>query len=67
MDIDGITIEDIPKVLPLLSQHEQERILAELEKLEVLKTRDKAQNEFMAFVKEVWPDFIGGRHYGGCV
>ena len=61
--LDEIELEDIPKILPLLSQGEQELLLAELEKLEDLKKRKNAQDHFMPFVKEVWPAFISGRHH----
>jgi len=58
-----IKIEDIPKILPLLSPAEQELLLAELEKLDNLKKRKAAQDHFMPFVREVWPTFISGRHH----
>jgi predicted phage terminase large subunit-like protein len=58
-----ISLEDIPKVLPLLSQAEQERLLAELGKLEQMKTQAMAQSRFLPFVRQVWPTFIGGRHH----
>jgi predicted phage terminase large subunit-like protein len=59
----NISLADLPKILPLLPVHEQERLLAELEKLSELKSRKLCQQKFMAFVKEVWPTFIGGRHH----
>jgi predicted phage terminase large subunit-like protein len=61
--IDSVSLKDIPKILPHLSLAEQEQLLAELDKLEELKTRKLAQNKFLAFVKEVWPSFIAGRHH----
>lgn len=61
--IKDINLKDIPKILPLLSTQEQEILLAELEKLQELKVKKLAQEKFMAFVKEVWPTFIGGRHH----
>jgi predicted phage terminase large subunit-like protein len=59
----NINLRDIPKILPLLSLPEQERLLAELEHLEKLKVRERAQKRFMSFVGEVWPTFISGRHH----
>ena len=59
----NISLADLPKILPLLPVHEQERLLAELEKLQELKTTKLAREKFLAFVKEVWPSFIGGRHH----
>lgn len=58
-----ISLADLPKVLSRLPLHEQERLLAELEKLSELKSRKLCQNNFIAFVKEVWPTFIAGRHH----
>ena len=42
---------------------EQEKLLAELEKLEELKSRKLSHNRFLAFVNAVWPTFISGRHH----
>lgn len=61
--LDNITLKDIPAILPALSQADQELLLAQLEKLEEMKRQRLAQERFMAFVKEVWPTFIGGRHH----
>lgn len=61
--LSNVSLKDIPSILPLLSLPEQEKLLAELEKLQELKMRKLAQSKFLAFVKEVWPTFIGGRHH----
>lgn len=61
--LDSMSLKDIPKVLQALSSSEQEKLLAELEHLEKLKKRELAQKRFMAFVKEMWPTFIGGAHH----
>lgn len=58
-----ISLKDIPKILPTLSLPEQERLLAELDRLEQMKRQKLAQERFMAFVQQVWPTFIGGRHH----
>ena len=60
---DNITLKDIPKVLPLLSQMEQEKLLAELKVLEKLRKQRKAQTRFIDFTKQMWPTFISGRHH----
>ena len=60
---DDISLQDIPKILPLLSQAEQERVLAELEQLAKLKKQKKAQTKFLDFTKQMWPTFISGRHH----
>lgn len=59
----NVSIKDIPKILHLLPPHEQEQLLAELEKLAELKRRDISQKRFLKFVNEVWPTFIAGRHH----
>jgi predicted phage terminase large subunit-like protein len=59
----SVSLKDIPKILHKLPLHEQEQLLAELEKLTELKKRKAAQDRFLPFVKEVWPTFIAGRHH----
>jgi len=61
--IDLTSIQDVVKILPKLSVFEQERLLAELDKLEELKTKQRAQEKFLSFVRQVWPSFISGRHH----
>ena len=61
--LDDISLDDIPAILPQLPVREQEKLLAELEKLYELRTTRNAQDKFLAFVKEVWPTFIAGRHH----
>jgi len=62
--VGDINLKDIPSILPMLSQAEQTKLLAELDHLEELKKRDLIQERFMPFVEEVWPTFIAGRHHG---
>jgi len=59
----SISLADIPKILHKLPIHEQEILLAELEKLQELKSRKLAQDRFIKFVEAVWPSFIAGRHH----
>ncbi|CAB4190552.1 Archaeophage PsiM2, terminase large subunit [uncultured Caudovirales phage] len=59
----SVSLEDIPSILPYLSVQERERLLAELDKLEEMKTQKLAQLRFLPFVREVWPTFIGGKHH----
>ena len=59
----NVSLKDIPKILHMLPVHEQEKLLAELDRLEDLKKKRLCNERFMAFVKEVWPTFIGGRHH----
>ena len=60
---DNISLKDIPAILPALSPAEQEKLLAELDHLESLKKQRLAQGKFLAFVSQMWPSFIGGRHH----
>jgi predicted phage terminase large subunit-like protein len=61
--IKDIALTDIPKILHKLPIHEQEQLLAELDKLSELKRRKLSQDRFLKFVQEVWPSFIAGRHH----
>jgi predicted phage terminase large subunit-like protein len=63
MNLDEISLRDIPKILPRLSLAEQERLLAELSHLEKLRGKKRCQERFLEFVKQVWPSFIAGRHH----
>jgi len=59
----NVSLKDIHKILPKLTTAEQEQLLAELDKLDKLKTRALSRKRFLKFVEEVWPSFIGGRHH----
>ena len=61
--LDNISLNDIPQILPKLSLPEQERLLAELEKLTELRSQKLANEKFLSFVKQMWPTFISGRHH----
>jgi len=61
---DNLTLKDIPTILPLLSQPEREKLLAELSHLEKLKKQKQAQTKFIDFVNQMWPTFISGKHHG---
>ena len=63
INLASVSLKDIPKILTKLSLPEQEKLLAELDKLTELKTTKLAQDKFLGFVKEVWPTFIAGRHH----
>ena len=61
--LDSVSLKDIPNILPLLSAADQERLLAELDKLEELRTQKVAQERFIKFVEAAWPSFIAGKHH----
>jgi len=60
---ENISLKDIPAILPALSPAEQQQLLAELDKLEELKSKKLAEERFIAFVNRMWPSFISGRHH----
>jgi predicted phage terminase large subunit-like protein len=61
--IENVSLKDIPKILHLLPESEQAKLLEDLELLDTLKNKELAQKRFMSFVKKVWPTFISGRHH----
>jgi len=50
-------------VVQRFPKDEQEAVMEILEELRTRKVRAKAADDFMAFVSEVWPTFINGRHH----
>ena len=61
--INRVSLKDIPAILPLLPEQARVKLLEDLELLDKLKTKELAQEKFMAFVKQVWPNFINGAHH----
>lgn len=61
--LNRVSLKDIPEILPFLPEVEQAKLLEDLELLGQLKTKELAQQKFMYFVKQVWPNFIHGRHH----
>ena len=61
--IKNVTLEDIPKILHLLPEGEQLKLLEDLDLLYKLQGKEQAQVKFMEFVKKVWPAFIAGKHH----
>jgi len=58
-----MNLEDVLNNLHLLTEAEQVRLFEELEALERLQGKEKAQTSFLAFVERMWPEFIAGRHH----
>jgi len=44
-------------------EEEQRELLALIEKIEEAEERQSAQNNYMPYVKRMWPGFINGRHH----
>ena len=61
--INNVSLRDIPKVLPHLTEPEMRQLLYDLEALQELKRKEGARSKFLNFVNEVWPTFISGRHH----
>jgi predicted phage terminase large subunit-like protein len=60
---DSVSLKDLPKILPKLSEQERRQLLFELEALEAMKEKELQQQRFIKFVEAVWPTFIAGRHH----
>lgn len=58
-----INLQEVLNNLHLLTESEQIRLFEELEHLEQLQGKEKAQTNFLAFTERMWPEFIAGRHH----
>jgi len=56
-------LNNLISILPKLSEKEQLLLLKELGDFEELLSKEKAEKDFLEFVKKMWPDFIMGRHH----
>jgi len=61
--LNTVSLKDIPSILHLLQESEQAKLLEDLKLLENMKGKELAQTRFMAFVRQMWPAFISGRHH----
>jgi predicted phage terminase large subunit-like protein len=53
----------LEKLLATLPINEQEKLLADVDVYKKSVERENAQKSFMAYVKMMWPGFVGGRHH----
>jgi predicted phage terminase large subunit-like protein len=58
-----LTTDQLLSLVKRFPRDEQEAVAQILEELRTRTIREAAQEDFMAFVKEAWPTFIGGRHH----
>lgn len=58
-----LTPEQIEKLLASAPKSEKAKILGLIDELHTRKVRAQAQDDFIAYVKAVWPDFISGAHH----
>ena len=56
-------LQALLQILPQLPDGEKRKVFQQLEAYERMQEQEKARNNFMEFVKKVWPTFIGGRHH----
>ena len=54
---------DLSELISQLPPAEQEKLLEQVSQYKDAVVREKAQKKFMAFVHEMWPGFIHGRHH----
>lgn len=54
---------DLSELISQLPVTEQEKLLEQVSQYRDAVKREKAQKSFMAFVHEMWPGFIHGRHH----
>jgi len=61
--LNNISLHDLVKILPKLSDSEKRKLEVELSLFERLKERELAQNKFIKYVQKTWPTFISGKHH----
>jgi predicted phage terminase large subunit-like protein len=61
--MDADLLEKAEKALPNLPPAAQQKVGALIAEARRVKTRALVKDDFMAFVKYVWPNFINGRHH----
>jgi predicted phage terminase large subunit-like protein len=61
--IQQLTPEQLKAVVKRFPHDEQNAVMDILGELRTRKVRAVASEDFMSFVREVWPTFIGGRHH----
>ena len=55
--------EELNAALANATPDEKRRIMVFVEELKRRELRERAQNDFMAFVEYIWPDFVNGNHH----
>jgi len=61
--VDQALLRDVEKRLPTMPPELQQKVGQLLAEARKAGTQEKAKNDFMAYVKYVWPNFINGRHH----
>jgi len=61
--VDPKLLLDLEAKLPTMPPELQQKVGQLLAEARKVGTQEKAKNDFMAYVKYVWPNFINGRHH----
>jgi predicted phage terminase large subunit-like protein len=61
--VDQALLRDVEKRLATMPPELQQKVGQLLAEARKVGTQEKAKNDFMAYVKYVWPNFINGRHH----
>ena len=61
--LDPTALKALLKTLSSLPEEEQRDLLADLNRYEELQSRELCKEDFLEFVKRMWPGFISGRHH----
>lgn len=61
--MDPNLLRDLETKLPSMPPELQQKVGQLLAEARKVGTQEKAQSDFMAYVKYVWPNFINGRHH----
>jgi len=61
--LESITKEELKLILENAPPSEKIRLLQTIEELNARTLRNKAKDDFLAYVNAVWPDFISGAHH----
>ena len=63
LELEQISPDEYSKLLSVANADQRKRLEELLGEMNVRRTREKAQKEFIPFVESVWPDFISGAHH----
>jgi predicted phage terminase large subunit-like protein len=55
--------DKLAEAISKLPSNEQEKLFADFQIYKDALSREKAQLSFMAYIKMMWPGFVGGRHH----
>ena len=62
-EVQNVSLRDIEKALPMMSETDMRVLDRQLIHLEKFKEREISQQRFLKFTQKVWPTFISGRHH----